>query len=154
MAPKSRSCHTSSSLVLLFFLAVSSTAISYPLHQRDVNRRNVDTVEAPSILNINSEQQPPRDQDTPTKRYVRLDDVTERLDDTEVVIPAYRQDSTVTSADEDGGLDSEAWEVSGVADAVTAAVKEISAWRERLGRKIWAHWEGEGNVIGGRQGDL
>lgn len=146
MAPKStRSSHPSSSLILLFLLAVSSTAVSYPLH-----RPHVDTVEAPSILNTNPER-PLLSQDAAApRRYVRLDDVTEPLDeaaDEVVVIPAYRQDGAV--ADEEGILDQGPWKA-----AVAAAVKEVSGWRDRLGRKIWGLGEGEGNVIGGRRADL
>lgn len=153
MAPKStRSRHPSSTLLLLFLLAVSSTAASYPLHRRDVNRPHhvIDTVEAPSILNTNPERRPLLNQDaTAPRRYVRLDDITEPLDEADevVVIPAYRQDSAV--ADEEGVLDQGPWKA-----AVAAAVKEVSGWRNRLGRKIWGLGEGEGNVIGGRRADL
>lgn len=157
MGSKTRSCHPPAPLILLCFLAVSSTAISYPVHHRDVHRRDVDTVEAPSILNTNSEQQPVAvDPDAPPRRYVRLDDVTESLRGTEdIVVPAYRQDSAATSADEDRVTPSSGTQrVGGLADAVRVAVEEISSWRERIGSKIWGLGEGEGNVIGGRQGDL
>lgn len=154
MAPRPRNHQTHSNLALLFFLAVSSTAVAYPLARRDAG---IYTVQAPLSLhapNTNT-QQGVKEQEVPT--YVRLDDVTDTSGDYEVV-PVWQQGpepeedvdihGLPTSADRMGIPD--AWRVGGLGGAVRAVVTEMRDWRESLGRKFWPSGNGEGNVIGGR----
>jgi hypothetical protein len=76
----------SSPLLVLLFLAVSSTATSQPLQYDDQD----DLLQAPIVGTA-------KDQDVPV-RYVRLDDVTESLDEVkEVIVPAYVPGSEVQS---------------------------------------------------------
>jgi hypothetical protein len=150
------------SLFILLFLAVSSTATSHPLHSEEE-----DTVQAPSILNTNPDHKD-------ATRYVRLDDMTESLEDTEqVVVPVYlqgtevptdeyreaRDRTRVATGGKQRGADQEGWGMI----AVKAVLEQTRSWRVGLGR-IWGEakgdlvreeeGDGEGNVIGGRQEDL
>jgi len=130
---------------LLLFLAVSSTVASHPLEPGSDRRA---TVQAPAVPNTDPEAAAPA-------RYVRLDDVTEPLDEVGeaiVVVPAYLQGGAEVPLYEHRVVDTEAAGGWGLKAVVAARVEE---WRERLGR-IWAvkMGGGEGNVNGGKEEDL